>query len=58
MNEKMNGASNATVILLNRLYATNVVILPPSIPVITGAAVAVGQKTQIKVPSAISGLNG
>lgn len=31
---------------------------PPSIPVITGAAVAVGQNTQINVPCATSTLAG
>ena len=43
----------ATAILLIRLYEISVGTFPPSIPVMTGAAVAVGQKRQMKVPSAM-----
>ena len=39
-------------------YIASFVTLPPSIPVTTGAAVAVGQNTHIKVAIARSLLNG
>ena len=52
------GASIATLMLLMREYVANKVIEPPSIPVITGAAVAVGQNTQINAPWAMSELKG
>lgn len=34
---------------------TNADMFPPNIPAMTGAAVAVGQKTHMKAPSAMSG---
>lgn len=55
MNEKIIGDKMATAILLIRLYEISVGTFPPSIPVMTGAAVAVGQKRQMKVPSAMIG---
>ncbi len=58
MNENRTGASMATEILLMREYVANIVTDPPSIPVITGAAVAVGQNMHINVPCAISVLAG
>lgn len=52
---KIIGDKMATAILLIRLYEISVGTFPPSIPVMTGAAVAVGQKRQMKVPSAMIG---
>ena len=53
--EKMTGEVIATAILLNKLYVARQAISPPSIPVITAAAVAVGQIMQINVPCATRG---
>ena len=47
MNEKIIGDKMATAILLIRLYEISVGTFPPSIPVMTGAAVAVGQKNTV-----------
>ena len=52
------GASTATETLETIENVATRATLPPSIPVMTGAAVAVGQKMQMKVPSASSRLNG
>lgn len=51
------GERSATVMLLSKLYVANVVRLPPNMNVMTAAAVAVGAKIHINVPSAISGSN-
>ncbi|MPN23676.1 hypothetical protein SDC9_171069 [bioreactor metagenome] len=50
MNEKIIGATKATERLLIRLYAVRLATLPFSIPVMTGAAVAVGASIQIITP--------
>lgn len=55
---KRNGAETATVRLLTIEYAATLAIEPPSIPVTTGAAVAVGQNTQMKAACANGRLNG
>ncbi len=47
-----NGPAIATTALQSRLYVATFDMLPPSIEVMTGAAVAVGIKKQIKTPSA------
>jgi len=58
ISENRKGANIATDILLIREYVASSVIEPPSKPVITGAAVAVGQNMHINAPWAISLLNG
>lgn len=58
ISEKRNGANNATEILLMSEYVASRVMEPPRMPVITGAAVAVGQKMHINAPWAMSSLNG
>ena len=50
MRVKNTGARMATVMLEMMENVARRGTLPPSIPVITGAAVAVGQKTQMNVP--------
>ena len=45
------GPATAIKALQSNEYVATKEILPPSIDVITGAAVAVGIKTQIKTPS-------
>ena len=55
MNEKMTGATNAMLRLLIRLYVASVATLPPNIPVMTAAAVAVGANIHINAPSAMIG---
>ena len=54
--ESKDGAVNATVMLHNSEYLAILVMFPPSMPVITGAAVAVGMKKQMNAPAATSGL--
>ena len=49
---KIKGDTTATTKLLIKVYAARQATLPPSIPVITAAAVAVGAKTQIRPPCA------
>ena len=56
--ENNSGASTATDMLLNIENVATRAMLPPSIDVMTGAAVAVGQKTHINVACATVGLNG
>jgi hypothetical protein len=53
--DKNSGASIAKVQLLSSEYDTNREILPPSIPVMTGAAVAVDINTHINAPWPIYG---
>ncbi len=55
---KSSGAAMATVTLETMENVARRGTLPPSMPVITGAAVAVGQNTQMNVPSASSRLTG
>ena len=54
---KIKGDTTATTKLLIKVYAARQATLPPSIPVITAAAVAVGAKTQIRPPCATTGSN-
>lgn len=56
--EKSRGANMATQTLLTSEYVANKVIEPPSSPVTTGAAVAVGQNIHMKAPCATSSLSG
>ena len=52
------GDNKATVTLLNRENVARRATEPPSMPVMTGAAVAVGQNMHIKVPCATISLSG
>lgn len=54
--DKSDGAVIAIVKLHNREYVATLVMLPPNMLVMTGAAVAVGIKKHIKAPAAIVGL--
>lgn len=58
ISENRNGAVMATIMLLMSENVASRGTLPPSIPVITGAAVAVGQNMHMKVPWATSTLSG
>lgn len=55
INDRHDGAATATTRLLSKEYVAIFVTLPPSIPVITGAAVAVGMKKQMNAPAAMFG---
>lgn len=50
--DKSEGAVRAIAMLHSNEYVATLVILPPSILVITGAAVAVGMKKHINAPAA------
>ncbi len=52
MYDSNGGARNATARCENSEYVATLGIEPPSMPVMTGAAVAVGQNTQMKAPCA------
>ena len=55
---KNGGTSSATDVLLSSEMATSVAMLPPSMAVMTGAAVAVGHRAHIMAPWASSTLQG
>ena len=55
--EQNNGLSKVIVRVTLPILIITSLTLPPSIPVITAAAVAVGAKTQIRPPCATTGSN-
>lgn len=54
INENITGAASAVPILLTSTYDVRKATFPPSMPVMTAAAIAVGARTHMKAPCAVT----